>query len=147
MVLWDITEIILRSITGGTFVTLYCSCSHLFVSYLYTGKWRGITYFSLYQIHYWISISRVTGILETLRTQIHYGYKSQNLFWQLTNRITLWIVHGEGTSIVYDNCDLLKVSDSMDSYEISIFFSLKTISMIQPSSEKIPWKYIYRKIW
>ena len=52
--------------------------------------------------------------------------------------------HPEETSKNSDNCDLLKVPDIGKSI---VDNGEKTISMIQPSSEKISWKYIYRKIY
>ena len=51
--------------------------------------------------------------------------------------------HPEETSKNSDNCDLLKVPDIGKSIVVN---GEKTILTIQSSSEKISWKYIYRKI-
>ena len=53
-------------------------------------------------------------------------------------------MHPEETSKNSDNCDLLKVPDIGKSIVVN---GEKKILVIQPSSEKISWKYIYRKIY
>ena len=61
-----------------------------------------------------------------------------------TTLVLVNLMHPEETSKNSDNCDLLKVPDIGKSIVVN---GEKTISTIQPSSEKISWKYIYRKIY